>query len=317
MRVGRDQIMRELFFWLRPDFILRCVRRFQKLEGFDRAVALASSTFTAMIPLAILMGAILPSRDAADSVISRYRLTDEGAQAVRDAFSPAEGVETGIGVLGGLLLLFAVLSFARAVQRLVERAFELRPLSLRNTRNAIVWVFGLVVYVLSSSGRAALLDRPLLGALAALALGAFFMLWTGRQLSAGRVGSGDLLPFAILVALGLGVYGLVSDAWVPELFDTYAARYGVIGATFAIISALFGATLVMVVMTAIGREVTDEIARARRGERPAPDAVRREWDALLDDLRARREVWLETRRSRKAAVAAEEAAAGDGERAQD
>ena len=46
----------ELFFWLRPDFLLRCLRRFQALEGFDRAIALASSAFTAMIPLAILFG---------------------------------------------------------------------------------------------------------------------------------------------------------------------------------------------------------------------------------------------------------------------
>ena len=87
--------MRELFFWLRPDFVLRCVRRFQALEGFDRAIALASSAFTATIPLTILVGAILPSRDAADSVIRRYDLSDEGAQAVRDAFAPRRGRRRG------------------------------------------------------------------------------------------------------------------------------------------------------------------------------------------------------------------------------
>ena len=55
MRIPRERIIRELFFWLRPDFVLRCVRRFQALEGFDRAIALASSAFTATIPLTILM----------------------------------------------------------------------------------------------------------------------------------------------------------------------------------------------------------------------------------------------------------------------
>ena len=35
-----------------------------------------------------------------------------------------------------------------------------------------------------------------------------------------------------------------------------------IGATFAIISALFGAMFVVVVMTAIGREVTEELDAA-------------------------------------------------------
>ena len=95
------------------------------------------------------------------------------------------------------------------------------------------------------------------------------------------------------------------------MFDSYAARYGVIGATFAIISALFGAMFVVVVMTAIGREVADEVERVRRGERPPEDAVRQEWEGLLSDLRARRDVWLESRRERKRNVAEEDAARGD------
>ena len=64
MRVDRDRIVSELFFWLRPDFILRCLRRFQALEGFDRAIALASSAFTAMLPLAILFGTLAPATTA-------------------------------------------------------------------------------------------------------------------------------------------------------------------------------------------------------------------------------------------------------------
>ena len=312
MRIPRERIIRELFFWLRPDFVLRCVRRFQALEGFDRAIALASSAFTATIPLTILMAAIIPSRDAADSVIRRYGLTDEGAQAVRDAFAPAQGTQTGLGVFSALLLLVAVLSFARAVQRLVERTWELKPLSLRNSRNAAVWVVGLVAYGLAAGAIAAVLDSGVLRLLELVlefALGVWFLLWTGRLLGANRVRDADLLPFAILVAVGIAVYGSVSDLWVPELFDSYAGRYGVIGATFAIISALFGAMLVVVVMTAIGREVADEADRVRRGERPPEDAVRREWQALAEDLTARRDVWLESRRARREHVAAEDAQA--------
>ena len=312
MHVQSNRILRELFFWLRPDFILRCLRRFQALEGFDRAIALASSAFTAMIPLAILVGAILPGQDAADSIIRRYGLTDEGAQAVRDAFAPAQGTEAGLGIFSAILLLVAVLSFARAVQRLIERAFELKPLSLRNTRNAAVWIAGLVGFGLVEGAIAVTLEGPalnLLGLAANLVLAVAFLVWTGRLLGAGRVFDRDLLPLAILVTLGLVGYGVVSDIYVPRMFDSYASRYGVIGATFAIISALFGAMFVVVVMTAIGREVADEMERVRRGERPPEDAVRQEWDGLMDDLRARRDVWLETRRARKERAAEEERAA--------
>lgn len=312
MHVPPNRILRELFFWLRPDFVLRCLRRFQALEGFDRAIALASSAFTATIPLTILVGAILPSQDAADSVIRRYQLSDEGAQAVRDAFSPAEGTEAGLGVFSALLLLFAVLSFARAVQRLVERAYELKPLSLRNTRNAALWIAGLVGFGLVEGLVVWVFKGPvfnLIGLIINIALGVAFLVWTGRLLGANRVLDRDLLPFAILVAGGLVIYGSVSDLWVPRMFDSYAGRYGVIGATFAIISAMFGAMFVVVVMTAIGREVADEVDRIRRGERPPEDAVEQQWDGLMNDLRARRDVWLESRRERKAHVAAEDAAA--------
>ena len=56
----RDRVLRTLTFWLRPAFVLRTLNRFQRIAGFDRAVALASSALTALIPLAILVGAILP-----------------------------------------------------------------------------------------------------------------------------------------------------------------------------------------------------------------------------------------------------------------
>ena len=62
-RVDRERVGRILTFWLRPAFILRVVNRFQRVVGFDRAIALASSAFTALIPVVVLVGAILPRGD--------------------------------------------------------------------------------------------------------------------------------------------------------------------------------------------------------------------------------------------------------------
>ena len=47
--VNRERVVRTLTFWLRPQFVLRVVNRFQKVAGFDRAIALASGALTAMI----------------------------------------------------------------------------------------------------------------------------------------------------------------------------------------------------------------------------------------------------------------------------
>jgi membrane protein len=75
--------------------------------------------------------------------------------------------------------------------------------------------------------------------------------------------------------------------YVPHLFESYATRYGVIGAVFAMISALFCVMVVVVAAAALGREVGDELDRIREGERPPDDAVRREWDAVIAESRSR------------------------------
>src|SRR4051812_23141539 len=140
---GRERILRTLTFWLRPAFALRVVNRFQRLAGFDRAVALASSALTAVIPLTIIASAITQAvggKSVADRIISRYELSGAGAEAVHDVFEPAGGSDAGIGLIGLLLLLVAVLSFTRAVQRLFEQTWELPPLSVRNTINGLKWI---------------------------------------------------------------------------------------------------------------------------------------------------------------------------------
>ena len=120
-RVDRERVVRTLTFWLRPEFLLRVVNRFQKVAGFDRSIALASGALTATIPLAILTSAVreqLGGRNTAERIIDRYDLTGGGAEAVRDIFAPPSGASTTLGIIGLLFLMVAVLSFSRAVQRL-------------------------------------------------------------------------------------------------------------------------------------------------------------------------------------------------------
>ena len=129
-RVDRERVVRTLTFWLRPEFVLRVVNRFQKVAGFDRSIALASSALTATIPLAIVTSAVssqLGGKDTADRIIERYELTGGGAEAVRDIFAPPSGTSTSLGIIGFLFLMVAVLSFTRAVQRLFEQTWELEP----------------------------------------------------------------------------------------------------------------------------------------------------------------------------------------------
>jgi uncharacterized BrkB/YihY/UPF0761 family membrane protein len=308
-RLDRERVVRTLTFWLRPEFVLRVVNRFQKLAGFDRSIALASGALTAVIPLAIIASAVssqLGGRGTADRIIDRYDLSGGGAEAVRDIFSPASGTSTSVGVLGFLFLMIAVLSFSRAVQRLFELTWELKPLSVRNTSNGLLWIGGLTVYIALTGVLHAALGRSRLELTATLLgapLSVVFLVWSAWVLSAKRVGRQDLLPFGIVGSGMLAVYSVGASVYVPHLFDTYATRYGVIGAVFAIISALFCVMLVVVGASAAGREVHDELDRIRRGERPAEDEVRRQWGEITAEAQSRWETLrlkVEERRRRRA-----------------
>ena len=308
-RVDRERVLRTLTFWLRPEFVLRVVNRFQKVAGFDRSIALASSALTATIPLAIIASAVasqLGGKGTADRIIERYDLSGGGAEAVKDVFSPASGTSTSLSIIGFLFLLVAVLSFTRAVQRLFEQTWELTPLSVRNTFNGLLWIVGLIVYLGFSGFLHAALGRGRLELTATLLdvpIGAVFLGWSGWVLSAKRIPRDALIPFAVVGSVVLAVYSVGAVVYVPHLFSTYSTRYGVIGAVFAMISALFCVMVAVVGSAAAGREIHDELDRIRRGERPAEDEVRRQWDEITTEARSRwdtlREQIQERRRRRR------------------
>ena len=298
--VNRERVVRTLTFWLRPDFALRVVNRFQRIVGFDRSMALASSALSALIPLAVLFSSVMGAvggQDAANRMIKRYGLTGGGADAITQLFSAAPSEGPSVGVLGVLFLLISMLSFTRAAQRLYEQTWELKPLSVRNTPNGLCWLLTLIAYAAASGWLQLVLSVgrvQLAAAVCEAPLTALFLGWSGWILSARRIPWPDLLPFAIVAAVATSAYSVGANFYLPHLFNSYATRYGPVGAVFALISALFSAMLVIVGSAALGREVSEELDRIRRGLRPADDEVRRQWANVVGQVRAR---W-ETARAR-------------------
>ncbi|MFD3717082.1 YihY/virulence factor BrkB family protein [Streptomyces sp. NPDC058674] len=286
---------------MRPAFTLRVLNRFQKVAGFDRSMALASSALTAFVPLAILSGAVLDlvgDHDVAADIIDRYGLTGGGADAVTDLFASTAdpATSTGVGIVGTLFVIISVLGFSRAAQRVFEQAWDLKPLSVRNTPNGLLWILCSAVYLALSGWASAVLDRGRVGLASAACqavLATGFLVLTGRLLSSKRLSWRELLPFGLLAAALTACYSVGASIYLPHLFNTYATDYGALGAVFALISALFGAMLVVVGAAALGREVYDELGRIRAGQRPPDDEVRREWDAVVEEVHSR---WRTARR---------------------
>jgi membrane protein len=291
--VDRERILRTLTFWLRPAFVLRVAGRFQRIAGFDRAIALASSALTALIPLLIFTSALLPrigGEGAADDIIARYDLSGESAEAVKEVFSPSSDVSTSIGIVGALFVLLAVLSFTRTIQRLFEQTWELPPLSVRNSLNGVKWIGTLIVYSMVTGAIRRFFDRGALeiaSAFVLVPLSCAFVIWTAYILSARRIPWRDLIAFGVVCSVLLAIYSVGASIYVPRLLDSYADRYGVIGVVFAMISALFASMLVIVGSAALGREVHDELGRIKRGERPSEDEVQEQWDEIITEARSR------------------------------
>lgn len=262
-------------------------------------MALAAGALAATVPLSILTGGVLARTghaDTAERIIGRYQLTGEGADAIRQVFAPSSGTAATIGVFGAVFLVISVLSFARAVQRLFEQTWELRPLSVRNTLNDLWWVAGLTGYLMATGLVYGFLGRGRLqlGAAAAEApVTAAFLVWGGWILTARRVAWRALLPFGVVGGVLAAVYSVGATVYLPHLFSSSAARYGAVGAVFATLSGLFGAMLVTVGSAALGREVRDELVGIARGERPPDDEIRREWHTVIEQARSR---WHTTRR---------------------
>jgi uncharacterized BrkB/YihY/UPF0761 family membrane protein len=114
------------------------------------------------------------------------------------------------------------------------------------------------------------------------------VLWSGLLLTDRRVTTHQLMPGAILIVIVGTLVAIGGDIYVPRLFNSYASRYGSVGAVFALISWLFVGSVALVGATAVGREVWAELESIRRGDRPSNAQVEAEWTTLRTQVDAGR-----------------------------
>lgn len=236
----------------------RSLERAVELEFVDRAVALASLTFTALIPLGVVVGATVPGIDRdsfAQSIVRRFDLDDRTAQIVESAFSPPPNVQASLSVLSVLLLIASALSFTRALQRTYETAWRLPRLGMRATPAGLIWLVGVIAFLSIFGGlRAAIVDgsRPLISVIVALACAGVVWLFTPWILLSRRVRWRALLPTAALSAVGMTGLSVAGIVYMPRSISDSAASYGTIGVAIALVSWFVAAGFVLVGCAAVG-----------------------------------------------------------------
>src|SRR3954452_8247172 len=120
----------------------RSVAIFLSMDGLDRSMALAAQTFTALIPMLIVVAAVFEGGESGglgDAIIGRFDLSGATADTVRRVFPASSTVESAVSGLSVVILVISALSFTRALQRLYERAWGLEARGIRDSAYGLLW----------------------------------------------------------------------------------------------------------------------------------------------------------------------------------
>jgi hypothetical protein len=249
---------------------VRCLRRFVAVNGRDRALVLGGQAFTTVIPLLIVVAAAASRQGPtalADRLADRFHVTGASAQSIRTLFERPPGATGAITIAGSVVLLFSLLSLTRSLQRMYEAAWELPSIGVRGTLNGVTAIGVLLSSLLVLSLLAGLVRQAPAGGVWAFLMRVvgYTAVWLvlQRLLLSRRIPVRRLIPGSIVAGAGSVIMSLYSALWMPRVIETNAARYGIIGITFAMLTWLIVVGFCVVAVAVIGAEM----GRAAEGER--------------------------------------------------
>jgi uncharacterized BrkB/YihY/UPF0761 family membrane protein len=246
--------------FLQRSFAGRCVYRFVELEGVDRALALSSRAFVALIPLAVVATAFTPTdENLGNRLVERFELDGKAAETIRQLFATPSDVRGGATVIGLGALLVTSLSFARLLQRTYERIWGLEPVGLRGVLRGLAWIGGFALwlaFVVPIRNWLRDVGGVSFYVVVTVAASAMLWAWTPYVLLGRRIQWQRLVPSALIAAVGLAALTGASILYMPGTIERSAETYGLIGVTFAFVSWLFAAALVITASAVIGAEAS-------------------------------------------------------------
>jgi membrane protein len=246
----------------------RILGRLVEVRFLDRTVILAAQAFSAILPLFIVVATISPQPggDSPGAILARrLGLAADDVSSLQVAVIPPPSARASVGVLGVVLAVLTATSFARALQRSYELAWQLPRAGLRAAWRPLALVIGLALYVelLFLFGRlvrgvpAGTVLEDLVTFAGACAL------WTGSGwiLLGGRVRPRLLVAGGLLTAVGFAVLRRLSAFYLPALVASNQQQYGLLGVAFTLYSWLSACAFIIVVATVVGAVLAEDPGR--------------------------------------------------------
>lgn len=235
--------------------------RVGEINGGFAASAITVTIFLSIFPLLLVVIAVVGFIAAGDEnlapdLIDKLGLTGPGAQTLTDALDKASASRQAASVIGLVGLAWAGSAVAVALEAGVRLPWQERSNGLKDRLLGMAWLaaaaVGFAVLIFLSGILRYLPDwaptvlASALSVMFSLAMATTLFLWMFWGLGTRRVPWRDLLPGALLAAVGFEVLALVGTVYVPQLVSRSSALYGSIGIVFAILAwlALFARLLV-------------------------------------------------------------------------
>jgi membrane protein len=217
-------------------------RRYREVEGPLQSLLLTSYILLAVVPALLVMEEYLSRHPAAlaNHLVHHYGLSDTTGDLLRGILVQDRRHELGSALLAIAGALFFGLNFGRVLQLVHVRAWRL-SLPAKGTDEAryaavLVALYGLILLLLVQANELAG-DPPWAGLAIAPGWVAFLVVyfaWAPRLLTHKLLGWRQLLPGAVITALGLVVLMVGSSFVMERWVDFYARDYGGFGVVMAI-----------------------------------------------------------------------------------
>jgi membrane protein len=269
-------------YWKRS----RLVRRLHAADVINQGLLLAAVLLLTFLPFLLVIES-LGDRNDASSLIRRFGLSGEAAEAVRRAFTSPAPPSTAVNGLSWVFFILFGFASAGAIQGLYERVFGVHGRGLRDAPRRAVWLAAALGVTFAGAWTQPWLDRvggPGLVAIAALPVATAFW-WFSMWLFLGTLGWRALLPSAL--ATGICWLGMVIffRLTLSSTITSDYRKYGPAGVVFAIMPLLIAIGVVILLGALLG-VAWRERHEHPPGEQPSPSAER-------EQLQRRASVWVQ------------------------
>jgi membrane protein len=249
-------------------------RRYQAVDGPLQSALLSLYVLVAIVPALLVMEEYLDSHPAAlaDRLVRHYGFNASTASLLRDVLVDDRTHKLGSALFAIAGALFFGLNLGRVLQLVHARAWRV-PLSKRQSDQALyaavlLGLYGLILLLLAQlsalEDSPAWVDNTL--AVAWVGLLILFFVWAPWVLTHKAVTPRDLLPGAVLTAVGLVALMLISSFVMERWVNLYARDYGGFGVVLAIYFWILFSSGVIVVAASLSPALAERRRRAADAE---------------------------------------------------